>query len=150
MKVLNGLLVIVSLVGLLGAVGCSTDKVKNQAKQKASEYWLDKAYPGKAYDVQVVEAEEAGDGLYRVKGLVDGEERVGTYSPETGMFNEGYYGLSKERNKRIAELEQEVKYWKEKSESLEKEIYKYKVQMKMGKTAKKKVVETTEDESETE
>ena len=67
--------------------------------------------------------------MYRVKGIVDGETRVGMFNPETETFSEGYYSLAHERNKRIAELEQEVKYWKEKTETLEKENYKLKVQM---------------------
>lgn len=109
----------------LGA--CSTQKVKNRAKESAAKYWQDKAYPGKSFDVQVVEAEDAGDGMYRVKGIIDGETRVGMYNPETETFSEGYYSLAHERNKRVAELEQEVKYWKDKYENLEKEHYKLKV-----------------------
>lgn len=107
--------------------GCSSDKMKNQAKESAARYWQDKAYPGKSYDLQVVEAEKVDDGKYRVKGIVDGEERVGVYSPETETFSEGYYSLAHERNKRIAELEQEVKYWKEKYEELDKNFYKLKI-----------------------
>lgn len=118
------------------AVGCASgQKAKNQAKVAAARYWQDKAYPGKAYDVQVVEAEKA-DGGYRVKGIVDGETRVGLFNPETETFSEGYYSLAHEKTKRVAELEQEVKYWKEKSEGFEKEIYKLKVQLGVlgGKT----------------
>jgi len=108
--------------------GCSSsEKQKNQAKEQASKYWLDKAYPGKAYDVQVIDAEPAEDGQWRVRGIVDGETRTGIFNPKTESFSEGFYSLSKERNKRIAELEQEVKYWKEKAEGYEKEIFKYKV-----------------------
>jgi len=119
----------------LGLGGCASDKAKNQAKEAAARFWQDKAYPGKAYDVQVIEAEKAEDGQWRVKGLVDGETRVGTFSPESETFSEGYYSLSHERSKRIAELEQEVKYWKEKSESLEKENYKLKVRAEMPGSA---------------
>lgn len=111
--------------------GCSTEKTKNRAKESAARFWQDKAYPGKAYDVQVVEAEKADDGQYRVKAVVDGETRVGMFNPDTETFSEGYYSLAHERNRRVAELEQEVKYWKEKTESLEKELYKLKVRMKV-------------------
>jgi hypothetical protein len=113
--------------------GCSTTKDRNRAKEAAARFWQDKAYPGKAFDVQVVEAEKAEDGMYRVKGLVDGETRVGMFNPETETFSEGYYSLAHERNRRIAELEQESKYWKEKAEGLEKEIYKLKVQLESAK-----------------
>jgi hypothetical protein len=125
MKSRYGLIVVLVLAAL--APACSTDKTKNKAKETAAQYWQDKAYPGKAFDVQVVEAEKADGGLYRVKGIVDGETRVGMFNPETETFSEGYYSLAHERNKRVAELEQEVKYWKEKFESLEKENYKLKV-----------------------
>ena len=111
--------------------GCSTERIKNQAKEKAARYWQDKAYPGKAYDVQVIEAEKADNGMFRVKGIVDGETRIGMFNPETESFSEGYYSLAHERNKKIAELEQEVKYWKERSDSLEKENYKLKVQLQL-------------------
>lgn len=107
--------------------GCSTERVKNQAKEAAARYWQDKAYPGKSYDVQVVEAEKTDGGLYRVKGIVDGETRVGTFNPDTENFSEGYYSLAHERSKRIAELEQEAKYWKDRADSLERENYKLKV-----------------------
>ncbi len=117
------------------AFGCATERLKNEAKESAAKYWQDKAYPGKAFDVQVIEAEKAEDGQYRVKGIVDGETRYGMYSPETGGFSEGFYSLSKERLKRVAELEQEVKYWKEKSEALEKENFKLKVKLEQGKPA---------------
>lgn len=111
-------------------VGCSSgEKAKNFAKESAARYWQDKAYPGKAYDVNVVEAEKMEGGQFRVKGLVDGETRVGVFNPETETFSEGYYSLAHERNKKIAELEEEVKYYREKSESLEKENYKLKVRL---------------------
>ena len=120
------------LIGLAFAIaivasGCASDKAKNLAKESAARFWQDKAYPGKAYDVQVVEAEETSDGTWRVRGIVDGETRVGTFNAETETFSEGYYSLAHERNKRIAELEQEVKYWKEKYDQLDKENYKLKV-----------------------
>ncbi len=119
-----------ALAGL--ASGCATDKAKNKAKEAAARYWQEKAYPGKSFDVQVIEAEKTDDG-FRVKGLVDGETRVGVFNPESETFSEGYYSLAHERNKRVAELEQEVKYWKEKAEALEKENYKFKVRMSLGK-----------------
>ena len=109
--------------------GCASDKTKNRAKELAAKYWQDKAYPGKAYDVQVVDAEEAGDGMWRVKGMIDGETRVGLFNPETESFSEGFYTMAKEKERRVAELEQEVKYWKEKSETLEKENFKLKVKL---------------------
>jgi hypothetical protein len=119
---------------------CSSEKMKNQAKESAAHFWQDKAYPGKAFDIQVIEAEKADNGQYRVRGIVDGETRVGTYSPDTETFSEGYYSLAQERNKKIAELEQESKYWKDKAESLDKENYKLKVQLNM--TQGKKNAET--------
>jgi hypothetical protein len=120
------------LASVMGFAGCAGEKVKNQAKETAARYWQDKAYPGKAHDVQVIDAEKTGDGVYRVKGIVDGETRVGTFSPETETFSEGYYSLAHERSKRIAELEQEAKYWKEKAEGLEKENYKLKVRLNVA------------------
>ena len=66
--------------------GCASEKAKNRAKEAAARYWQDKAYPGKAHDVQVIEAETADDGMYRVKGLIDGETRVGMFNPETEVF----------------------------------------------------------------
>src|SRR6185295_16065777 len=131
----------VSLALMMGLAGCSTEKAKNQAKESAARYWQEKAYPGKAYDVQVIDAEKTSDGTYRVKGIVDGETRVGTFSPESETFSEGYYSLAHERSKEIAELQQKVKYWQEKSEGLEKEIYKLKVQLnaiKPGSVAEEK------------
>ena len=110
-------------------MGCSSEQVKNHAKESAARYWQDKAYPGKGFDIQVVEAEKAEGGLFRIKGIVDGETRVGTFNPETETFSEGYYSLAHERNKKIAELEQESKYFKEKVDALEKENYKLKVQL---------------------
>lgn len=132
--------------GMLALTSCSSDKQKNKAKEAAAKYWQDKAYPGKSFDVQVIEAESAEDGYYRVKGIVDGETRVGMFNPDTETFSEGYYSLAAERNKRIAELEQESKYWKEKFENLEKEMYKLKVRMdveeKKGKKSAKKSAES--------
>lgn len=113
-----------------GLAGCASDqKAQNHAKEMAARYWQDKAYPGKSYDVQVTEASKNSDGQYQVKGIVDGETRVGVFNPETETFSEGYYALSHEREKHIAELEQEVKYWKEKTDALEKENYKLKVKL---------------------
>ena len=62
-----------AMVGTIS--GCGTEKAKMKAKEAAARYWQDKAYPGKSFDVQVVEAEKADDGMYRVKGIVDGETR---------------------------------------------------------------------------
>ncbi len=115
---------------LLILAGCSSDRAKNLAKESAARFWQDKAYPGKSFDVQVIEAEKA-EGGYRVKGIVDGETRVGIFNPDTETFSEGYYSLAHERNKRIAELEEESKYWKDKVDVLEKENYKLKVQISM-------------------
>jgi hypothetical protein len=123
----------VGLGVLLTLAACSTEKTKNRAKETAARYWQDKAYPGKSYDVQVTDAEKADDGMYRVKGIVDGETRVGLFNPDTENFTEGYYSLAHEKGKRVAELEQESRYWKEKAEGLEKENYKLKVQLKMAK-----------------
>ncbi|MEW6057264.1 MAG: hypothetical protein AB1540_11700 [Bdellovibrionota bacterium] len=119
------------LIGILSmAFGCSTDKNVNRAKLSASKYWTDKAYPGKAYDVQVIEAVKSDDGKYRVKALVDGDQRVGMYNPDTETFDEGYYTLSHERGKRIAEMEEEVRYLKDRLEKIEKENYQLKLRLK--------------------
>ncbi|MBY0470093.1 hypothetical protein K2X30_02920 [bacterium] len=128
---------VVTLLLVLGGTGCSSTKAQNKAKEAAARYWQDKAYPGKASDVQVVEAEDTGDGSFRVKGIVDGETRVGTFSAKSETFSEGYYSLAHEKTKRVAELEQEVKYWKEKAENLEKEVYKLQVQAKFSADQKK-------------
>jgi hypothetical protein len=128
----NRLLVGVALAVMIA--GCASDtKNLNRAKEAAARYWSDKAYPGKSYDVQVVSAEKAEDGTYRVKGIVDGETRVGQFSPQSETFSEGYYSVAHEREKRIAELEQEVKYWKEQAESKDKEIFKLKFQLNQGR-----------------
>jgi hypothetical protein len=125
----------VLVLGGLLVVGCSSERAKNQAKEAAARYWQDKAYPGKASDVQVVEAESIEGGQFRVRGIVDGETRVGVFSPQSETFSEGYYSLAAERNKKIAEIEQELKYWKEKAEGLEKENYKMKVLLNLPKSA---------------
>lgn len=131
---LNGVMIAAFALALL--TGCaSSEKAKNHAKEMAARYWQDKAYPGKGFDIQVIEAEKTDDGQYRVKGIVDGETRVGTFSPNSETFSEGYYSLAHEREKRVAELEQEVKYWKEKAETADKDIYKLKLQLKMHKKA---------------
>jgi uncharacterized protein YceK len=121
--------------GLLFA-GCSSERQKNEAKEAAARYWQDKAYPGKAYDVQVLDAEKSDGGKYRVKGIVDGETRVGEFDPSTDSFSEGFYASAHEKQKRIAELEEEVKYWKDRSENQEKQIYKLKVRLNIA-TGKK-------------
>jgi outer membrane murein-binding lipoprotein Lpp len=137
MKVQNSL-VGCGLISLLFLAGCASDAGKNHAKESAARYWQDKAYPGKSFDVQVIEAEKIEGGQFRVRGVVDGETRVGVFSPESETFSEGYYSLASERNKKIAELEQEVKYWKEKTDSLEKENYKMKVLLKMDTSSGEK------------
>lgn len=126
-------LILVSIFALVALAfsGCGTERAKNRAKEAAAKYWQDKAYPGKSYDVQVIEAEKGDGGTFRVKGIVDGETRTGVFNPDTENFSEGYYSLAHEKGKRVAELEQEVKYWKEKSESADKEIYKLKLQLKV-------------------
>jgi hypothetical protein len=124
----NVLILFLGLVVFFPA--CSSVREKNQAKEAAARYWQDKSYPGKAFDVQVMEAEKADGGRYRVKAIVDGENRVGVYSPESEIFSEGYYSLAHERNRRVAELEQESRYWKERSEQLEREMYKLNIQLK--------------------
>ena len=124
-------ILMLSLVISGGIFGCSTEKTKNKAKEAAARYWQDKAYPGKSYDVQVTEAEKADGGMYRVKGIVDGETRTGLFNPDTENFSEGYYSMAQEKGRRVAELEQESKYWKEKSEALDKENFKLKIQLKM-------------------
>ena len=118
-----------ALVVAVVVTGCATDKVKNQAREAAAKYWQDKAYPGKSYDVQVTQADKTDDGKYHVKGIVDGETREGLFDPNAETFSEGYYALAHEREKHIAEVEQEAKYWKERADSLEKENYKLKVQL---------------------
>jgi len=132
MKKTSGFVFIGIWMGLVMVFSsCSSEKLKNQAKEAAARYWQDKAYPGKGLDIQVVEAEKADGNTWRVRGIVDGETRVGVFSPDTETFSEGYYSLASERNKKIAELEQENKYWKEKADALEKENYKLKVKLGM-------------------
>jgi hypothetical protein len=127
----NRAFIVALMLGVFAVAGCSSEKQKNQAKEAAARYWQDKAYPGKGTDIQVIDAEKTSDGTYRVKGIVDGENRVGVFSPESETFSEGYYSLSKEREKKIAELEQEAKYQKERADALEKENYKLKVKLGM-------------------
>ncbi len=129
MKTYNVLKVSFLFALMVAFVGCSHEKVKTKAKETASRYWLERAYPGKGYDVQVTQAEEVDDGLFKVKGVVDGEVREGTYDPRTDLFSEGYYPIAKEKSRHIAELEQQLKYWKEHSEELERENYKLKVKL---------------------
>lgn len=126
----------IALASMAFLSGCGTDKNINKAKLSGAKYWTDKAYPGKAFDVQVTEATKVDDGKYRVKAMVDGTERVGLYNPETETFDEGYYTLSHERGKKIAELEEEVRYLKDRSEKLEKENYQLKLRLKYVKAGK--------------
>lgn len=123
-------LILVLVVVLIGISGCSTDKNINKAKLSGSKYWTDKAYPGKAYDIQVTEATKVDGGKYRVKGMVDGQQRTGLYDPETETFDEGYYSLSYERGKKVAELEEEVRYLKDQLEKKEKENYQLQLRLK--------------------
>lgn len=139
-----GILLTALLITVLAA-GCSSDRQKNAAKEAAARYWQDKAYPGQAYDVQVIDAEKV-DGGYRVKGIVDGETRVGLWSPDSDTFDEGYYSLAKERDKEIAELQEQVKYWKEKSQDDDKTIYKLKVRLSLA--TGQKLTSDSEDEDE--
>lgn len=141
-------LTVLGVLILTTFMGCSSQRLKNQAKEAAARYWQDKAYPGKSYDVQVIDAEKAEGGLWRVRGIVDGETRVGTFSPESETFSEGYYSLAHEREKRIAELEQETKYWKEKAEASEKENYKLKVRLNVMKGKKIEADEEDDDQNE--
>jgi hypothetical protein len=103
----------VAVVGLVVIVGCGTDKNINRAKMSANKYWTDKAAPGKAFDVQVTEATRVEDGKYRVKAMVDGQQRVGLFNPDTENFDEGYYSTAYERGKKIAEMEEELRYLKD-------------------------------------
>ncbi|MBI2606161.1 MAG: hypothetical protein HYW49_08790 [Deltaproteobacteria bacterium] len=123
-------IVLFALAALVFAAGCSTDPNVNKAKLSGSKYWTDKAYPGKAYDVQVTEATKVEGGKYRVKALVDGETRVGLYDPGTENFDEGYYTAAHERGKKIAEQEEEIRYLKGRIEKLEKENYQMKLRLK--------------------
>lgn len=145
-------------VGSLAAVialavvlsGCASDtKNQNRAKEAAARYWSDKAYPGKSYDVQVISAEKTDDGTYRVKGIIDGETRVGQFSPESETFSEGYYSVAHEREKRIAELEQQVKYYKDKVDAQDKEIYKLKFQINMASSKGAKSADSDSDDETT-
>jgi hypothetical protein len=115
---------------IAGGFGCSTDKNLNKARLSGSKYWTDKAYPGKAYDVQVLDAQKVDDGKYRVKALVDGEQRVGIYNPDSETFDEGYYTAAHERTKKIAEQDEELRYLKDQNEKLNKEIYQLKLRLK--------------------
>lgn len=133
-KIIRSILVLTAILFL--GVGCSSDKELNRAKMTGAKYWVDKAYPGKAYDVQVTEAIKVDDGKYRVKALVDGETRVGIYDPKTESFDEGFYSLAHEKTKKVAELEEENRYLKDKVEKLEKELYQLKLRVKYLKAGK--------------
>ena len=126
----------VLILAIVGVVACSSDKKLNNAKLSAAKYYTDKAAPGKAYDVQVTEAVKTDDGKYRVKSLVDGQARVGIYNPDTENFDEGYYTLAYERGKKIAELEEEVRYLKEQVAKKDKENFQLKLRMKYLRAGK--------------
>jgi hypothetical protein len=130
------LVAIVIFTVISGLSGCASDKEANRAKMTGVKYWVDKAYPGKAHDVQVTEATKTDDGKYRVKALVDGETRVGIYDPKTENFDEGFYSLAYEKTKKVAELEEENRYLKDRVEKLEKELYQIKLRMKYIKRSK--------------
>lgn len=119
-----------ALAAIVLVAGCGTDKNVNRAKLSASKYWTDKAYPGKAFDVQVLDAVKVDDGKYRVKAMVDGQQRVGLYNPDTETFDEGYYSLASERGKKIAEMEEENRYLKDQLDKKEKELYQLKLRLK--------------------
>ena len=136
------------LVGVVFFSSCGTDKNVNRAKLVATKYWTDKAYPGKAFDVQVTEATKVDDGKYRVKALVDGQQRVGLFNPETENFDEGYYSLSYERGKKMAEMEEEIRYLKGRVEALDKENYQLKLRLKYTKAGKGDPSDETESKEE--
>lgn len=121
---------LLSLAAVVSVVGCSTDKNINRAKMSAAKYWTDKAAPGKAFDVQVTEAVKVDDGKYRVKAMVDGQQRVGLFNPDTENFDEGYYTTAYERGKKVAELEEENRYLKDQLDKKEKELYQLKLRLK--------------------
>lgn len=129
------LLGILTVVAVSFVWGCA-DKNINRARMTGSKYWTDKAYPGKAFDVQVTEATKTDDGKYRVKAMVDGETRIGIYNPETESFDEGYYSLAHERGKKNAEMDEEIRYLKDKVEKLEKENYQLKLRLKYAASGK--------------
>lgn len=120
--------ILAPLIILWVAVGCVSGKTKSRAKEVAAHYWQEKTYPGKAYDVRVIGVEATDDG-FQVKGMVNGESRVGFFNPVTETFSDGYRSLANERNKRIVELEQEVSYWKEKAEKLDRENEKLRMKL---------------------
>ena len=124
------ILALVTVAFLVALFGCGTDKNINAAKMSASKYWTDKAYPGKAFDVQVLDATKVDDGKYRVKAMVDGQQRVGLFNPETETFDEGYYSLASERGKKIAETEEENRYLKDQLDKKDKELYQLKLRLK--------------------
>lgn len=126
----GGMLVVVVITFAVLTSGCGNDKNLNRARMTGAKYWTDKAYPGKAFDVQVTDATKVEGGKYRVKALVDGTERVGIYDPEHETFDEGYYTLSHERGKKLAEMDEEVRYLKDRIEKLEKENYQLKLRLK--------------------
>lgn len=127
---------ILLIIGVAFLAACGTDKNINRAKLSGTKYWTDKAYPGKAYDVQVMDAVKVDGGKYRVKALVDGEQRVGTYDPENETFDEGYYASAHEKGKKIAEQDEEIKYLKDRIEKLEKENYQMKLRLKYVQAGK--------------
>lgn len=106
-----------------------------RAKDAAVKHYVKSSYPDKAYSVEVLEAKEADGGRIRVKSRIDGEDRVGFYDPAQETFDEGYYSLAYERGKKIAELEKEVIYWKEKSQDLEKELFKTKTKCEKNESS---------------
>lgn len=136
MSFLSRLFFLAVIVSSFLVSGCSTDKNINRAKLSGSKYWVDRAYPGKAFDVQVTEAVKVEDGRYRVKAIVDGQNRVGLYNPETESFDEGYYSTAYERGKKVAEQEEEIRYLKDRLDKLEKENDQLKLRVKYLRSGK--------------
>ena len=68
---------------------------------------------------RLLKQEKTDDG-YRVKGIVDGETRVGIFSRRAKLFPKVFTLWRTNAEKRVAELEQESKYWKKKPTPLKK------------------------------
>jgi hypothetical protein len=120
--------VIIAAAVTLG--GCAGGRIKDRALESAARYWKEKASASKGLDVQVVEAEMSDDGLYRIKGVVDGEDRVGVFIPKPGIFLEDSSALANGYSDRIGELEQDLIYWMGRAEASEKENIKLRIQQK--------------------
>lgn len=88
---------IVAVVMLLAASGCASNHDVERANQTATRYWTEKALPGRAIEVQVLATTKVEDGKYRVRALVDGQQRIGHFNAESGSFEEGYTSPRKPR-----------------------------------------------------